>query len=189
MNSGKQYIYGFIVLISLGFMGWYYAQPPQHSNISKRQLAYRPDTVIKQLQVTEYNEAGQLVSHLQTPRLVHYPSDNTSTLQQPLITLYRPQQPPWHISADHGISEQGAAKITLWDHVVLQQVASAPTKATYISTARLIYYPKSQLATTQQLITIQQPGLRVTSQGMNAYLKQQTVQLLHQARGTYEQQH
>lgn len=185
MSSGKQYIYGFIVLLGLGFMGWYYAQPQATVKLSHQQLANLPDATFIHLKVTQFNDAGQIASLLTIPQLVHYPANNTSIMQSPIITLYRPQQPPWVITARHGKSEQGSTQITLWEDVVLHQASGVNTKESTISTSKIVYFPKQQFATTDQNITLQQPGVIVHSQGMNAYLSQQRVQLLHQARGQY----
>ena len=61
---------------------------------------------------------------------------------------------------------------------------STDNKESTITTSKIIYYPKQQLATTTHFITMQQPGIIVKSHGMNAYLNQQRVQLLR-ARGQY----
>lgn len=189
---GQQYIYLFILIIVLGFTGWYYAQPSLSTpRLSEETLAHLPDVVITNVHATQFNNEGMLSSRFYTPELIHFPYNNMSQFVAPRIIIYSDQKAdqvaPWYIQADKGQSEQGSDQITLTQHVIMHQDASLTEKAKTITTEEIIYNAKTDRAFTDKMIYFDQTGLQVQSQGMEAYLKQQKVHLLQQVVGKYLQ--
>lgn len=185
MISERQYILGFILLIALGFSGWYYVQ---NSTVHyKKNTSNKPqaDFYIYNMTSLQFDKNGKLSDKITSPKVTHYPKNNTSYLQQPLIYAQRNQQGAWHIKSDQGKAENGSDVVTLWGNVNLHQEASKENGTTTITTSKLTYYPKKKFAETHKAIQISQPGTVLNSVGMQAYLDQGRVKLLSRARGQY----
>jgi lipopolysaccharide export system protein LptC len=69
--------------------------------------------------------------------------------------------------------------------VVVHQEQGPNTQESTMTTEKIIYYPKEKKATSDLLVTFEQPGNTVQATGMTAYLAEKRIQLLHQARGKY----
>lgn len=185
---GQQYIYLFILIVSLGFIGWYYAQPSLYAErIPDKVLVYLPDVIVKNLDITQFNEQGFPTNHLYTPELMHFPHQNLSQFTKPRIILYPQHGAPWFILADKGEAELGVEKITLLNNVVLHQNALGNEKARTITTSAITYYSQKDFVETPQMIYFEEPGLRVKSLGMTADLKKQQVNLLQHVSSEYIQ--
>ncbi len=181
----KQYILGFLLLLVMGFSGWYYVQQntrTANSNQNKTQ----PDFYVYGMTSSQFDKNGKLINKIVSPELTHYPEKNTFILLAPRIFVQRDeQQQPWNIAADHGKAENGSQTITLWNNVHLQQIAGKSNNQTTITTNKLVYFPNKKFAETDQAIKIVQPGMEINSIGMQAYLDQGDVKLLSKAEGQY----
>ncbi|AHE67465.1 LPS export ABC transporter periplasmic protein LptC [Legionella oakridgensis] len=190
MNAGKQAVWLFIALIALACSGWYFASTPAVAiKLDAQTLSTTVDTTISQLTVRQYDAHGELANYLQTPLLRHIPKDNTHWLKTPHIMITQAKESPWEIRSKQAISLYGGQKITFNKNVIIHQSQHGQTPESTLTTEEMIYFPKDKLAITDKEVTYQQPGNIVQSTGMKAYLAEKRVQLLNQARGTYDPQH
>ena len=184
MKSERHYIYGFILLLSLGFFGWYTVEQSMHQRIVPYTLDL-PDMIIENVLAMQFDEEGQLKNKLTSPHLVHYEKDNTSYLTKPRITITQGDKTPVMLRAQHGKTVQGVKQITLWKNVYLHQAAGENNPDNKLKTSELIYTPETQLAQSSKTVTIQQGQSKMQSHGMQAYLRNGHIEFQSQARGTY----
>ncbi len=148
-----------------------------------------PDYYLTDVVALEFNEQGQLLHQLLSPKVIHIPSDDTVLLKAPHITVYStdvPPQAPWQITALHGKTIENNKYAWLWNQVVLHQPSSAQNKEMTILTSRMRVVPSENIADTHAPVTVIQPGLEVHSIGMRAFLKEKRVDLLSRAQGVYD---
>src|SRR5690606_37033150 len=73
-----------------------------------QELNSQPDAYMVNANYYEYNDQGLLHSHLFTPKVVHFPNQNSAQFKSPNFIIYaNKDQSPWHITVDHGISRDG----------------------------------------------------------------------------------
>ena len=185
MNAAKQAVWLFLAILALAGSGWYFASSSPVVKLDDQTLSTTPDTIIKQLTIQQFDAKGQLSHYLQTPLMRHVPLENTHQLDTPNIIISQPNQPSWEINARQAIALNGGQQITFKNDVTIHQKKDAHREETTLSTEELTYFPKSQLATTEKNILILQAKNSVRSTGMNAWLAENRVQLLSNARGTY----
>ncbi len=188
-NAAKQALWLCLVLLALCSSGWYFANSPPVIKLDNQTLSATPDTIIHHLTVKQFDSKGQLSHYLKTPLLRHIPLDNVHQLTTPNIMISRKAQSPWKIDAKFATAIHGGKQIKFTDHVIIHQQPDGAGKEATLETDELIYFPKTQLATTTKHVTIIQAGNRVESVGMNAYLAENRVQLLSNARGYYAPAH
>lgn len=189
MNAAKQAAWLFITLLALAGSGWYFASSKIVIKLDNQTLSTTPDTIIQHLTVQQFDAKGQLSHYLQTPLMHHIPLDNTHLLKTPHIIIAQPNKPSWEINAREATALQGGQQITFKHHVIIHQGKNEHLEATTLSTEELTYFPKTQQALTEKEITIVQNKNSVHSTGMKAYLAENRVQLLNNARGTYVPNH
>lgn len=189
MNATKQAEWLFLALLALAGSGWYFASSSRVIKLDDQTLSTTPDTIISELTVQQFDAQGQLSQYLQTPLMRHIPQDNTHQLETPHIIITQPNQPAWDIHAQKATALHGGQQITFNHEVIIHQKKNKNREETTLTTEELTYFPKNQLATTTQEITILQAKNTVRSTGMNAWLADNRVQLLNNARGTYAPNH
>jgi len=189
MNAAKQATWLFITILALAGSGWYFASSTPVIKLDDQTLSTTPDTIIRELTVQQFDAKGQLSHYLQTPLMHHVPMDDTHQLDTPHIIIAQPNQPSWEINAREAIALKGGHHITFKKNVTIHQKKDEHREETTLTTEELTYFPKTQLAITEKNITMMQAKNTVRSTGMKAWLADNRVQLLSNARGTYAPNH
>lgn len=185
MNAAKQFIWLFFTLIILACSALYYSHSIDIIRLDSETLANSVETTVSQLKVQQFDADGLLVNLLTTPIMQHIQKGNVYLFQQPHILVSQEQQPPWDIQSNNATSFEGGKRITFKGNVIVHQKHSDKTQESTLKTEEVTYFPKEKKASTDLLVTYEQPGNIIQSKGMNAYLDEKRVELLHQARGSY----
>ncbi|MGL5743100.1 MAG: LPS export ABC transporter periplasmic protein LptC [Legionella sp.] len=185
MNAAKQFIWLFFTLIILACSGWYYSHSSAFIRLDRDTLINSVDTTISNVTVRQFNQQGTLANLLRTPQMQHIQKDNVYLFQNPHILVSQEEQPPWDITSKKAKSFEGGKQITFIGNVVVHQKKGDKSQESTFKTEEVTYLPKEKKARTDVLVTYEQPGNIIQSTGMNAYLDEKRVELLHQARGSY----
>jgi len=186
MNAGKQAAWLLTALIALACSGWYFASSTAVIKLDDQTLSTITDVIISDLTVHKYDTKGHLANYLKTPLMQHTPLNNSHWFKNPDIMIAQPNQPAWTIRSQEATSIRGGDEITFNRNVVIHQGHDQHTQESTLTTEEITYFPKTKFAMTKKDVTFVQPGNTIKSTGMNAYLAEKRVQLLSQARGTYE---
>jgi lipopolysaccharide export system protein LptC len=156
------------------------------SHFNPAVLSKQIDMSISQLQVRQYNSEGQLVNQLITPLMQHLSKEDFHLLQNPHVFITKGKEPAWEISALEARSFEGGKYITFTKQVLVHQNSGKTSQESTLKTEEITYYPLERKATTPLFVSFEQAGNVMQSIGMNAYLDEKRVELLHRARGRYE---
>lgn len=185
MNATKQFMWLFITLILLACSGWYYSHSRTIVRLDSETLANSVDITISNVLVRQFNQEGALTNVLTSPFMQHVQKDNVYLFQNPHIVVSQEEQPPWDIRSKNAKSFEGGKQITFTGNVVVHQKKGNKSQESTLKTEEVTYFPKEKKASSDVLVTYEQPGNIIQSTGMNAYLDEKRVELLHQARGSY----
>lgn len=185
MNATKQAIWLLSTLIIIALSGWYYVDLETATKLDNEALSTTIDASISQLTVRQFNSEGLLTNLLTTPLMQHIPKEDIHLLQAPHIIIAQVDQPSWEIRSKKAKSFNGGQRIIFIKHVIVHQNPGEKTQESTLKTEEVTYFPKEKKATTDLFVTFEQPGNIIQSTGMNAYLDEKRVELLHQARGSY----
>ncbi len=189
MNAIKQATWICILLIMLASSGWYFARSKPSLTLDAQTLSKTYDTIIYDLRVRQFDTQGQLTHWLQTPQLTHIPENNIHELKTPYIKVTQKNEASWEIHAQEAIAVQGGKQVTFRKKVIISKQNDNHSPETTLKTEEITYFPKDQLATTLKDVTFVQSGNQVQSTGMKAYLAENRIQLLSNARGIYDSSH
>lgn len=187
MNTAKQTIWLVLttVLLIVG-SGWYYDHFKPIVRMDHNSLSSAVDTTISQLTVQQFDKDGVMINYLTTPLMEHIPKNNIHLLQTPHIIINQKDQPAWEINSLKARSFEGGKRIVFIKQVVVHQKPGKKTQESTLKTEEVTYFPKEKRATTNLFVTFEQPGNIIESTGMNAYLDEKRVELLHGAKGSYD---
>lgn len=183
----KQFIPTFLLIMVATLSGWLVIKSLE-APLNTPLLPREPDAYMYNVRAVRMNALeGTPQDQLFTPLMVHYPLGDTTAVVTPHVVVFNSNGAPWHIYALHGQAQAGVSTIQLWDHVRLEQAASAQNQAMTITTTAMTIFPQQQYAETQQPVQLwQQPGGTASSVGLRAYLKTGIIELLSQAHGQYQ---
>ncbi|KTC80024.1 LPS export ABC transporter periplasmic protein LptC [Legionella cherrii] len=186
MNAAKQLMWLFFTLILLACSGWYYgSRSTTMIRLDRDTLANSVDTTISNVTVRQFNQQGMLANILTAPLMQHIQNGNIYLFQKPHIIVSQEEQAPWDISSKKAKSFEGGKRITFTGNVIVRQQKGNNSQESTLKTEEVTYFPKEKKASSDVLVTYEQPGNIIQSTGMNAYLDEKRVELLHQARGSY----
>ncbi|MES9927717.1 MAG: LPS export ABC transporter periplasmic protein LptC [Candidatus Thiodiazotropha sp. 6PDIVS] len=159
-----------------------------HPEVPKRQVARDvPDSYAVDLQVKQFDENGELLQTLQTPKMVHYEKRGITELSKPLVWRFRPGTPPWRVQAEHGVADHQQETLYLPGKVVMKREGKGDFAPYQIETEELTFKAKNSYASTAEAVNIQSGQQRISAIGLEAWLAEPSrLKLLHQVRGYYE---
>ena len=133
----------------------------------------------------QLNDEGLLHYEFVAERIDHVQETDISLMTRPDLLLHRGTEYPWHISGLRGEAGPDGNEIQLFDQVRVERT-DARGRPFLLTTEHLTYLPDTDHAFTGLPVRIDSAQGVTTAKGMNAYLKQGTVQLLSTVRGRYE---
>lgn len=175
----------FFTLVILACSGWYYGHSTAITRLDRETLTNSVDSTISNVTVRQFNQQGTVANVLTAPLMQHIPKGNVYLLQSPHILVSQEEQPPWNISSIKAESLEGGKQITFIGNVIVRQQQANKSGESVLRTEKVTYFPKEKKASSDVLVTYEQPGNIIQSTGMNAYLDEKRVELLHKARGSY----
>lgn len=185
MNVMKQITGMFMTGLLLMLCAWFYSTLETSFKLDKDTLASTIDATVTHLKVSQFDAEGALRNRLIAPRMQHIPKNDLHLFKSPHIIISQKDQPAWEIRSLKAKSFKGGEHIIFSKQVVVHQNQGTNIQESTLKTEAVTYYPKEKKASTDLLVTFEQPGNIIQSTGMNAYLDEKRVELLHQARGSY----
>jgi lipopolysaccharide export system protein LptC len=100
------------------------------------------------------DETGRRHRKLTTPHLRHYPDDDSSELDRPVLTVFKEGAPPWVIRSETGWISDDGDEIILQGRVFIDREAGEGTRPVHIKTRELRVRPEEEYAQTDELVEI-----------------------------------
>ena len=145
-----------------------------------------PDTEIKQLSNTVFDQNGQIKYTLSSPHLFHYPHNNETLLSAPEIQLYEQNTPPWKVIAKRGnISEND--EIILSGDVKITGYTKGENELVTVKTNALTLYTDAKRAETKEQVNIYSEQGQLSGTGLKADMISSTMYLSSQVKGSHIQ--
>ena len=155
---------------------------PAKPDGSKR---HDPDAIVENFSATRLNEQGVPSFIMAATKMLHYPDDDSTTLEAPRITMLSVGQPAIHAIAKRGIISSKGDEVFLHDNVEVLREASAQQDELTLQTEYLHIIPDQNLANTDRAVTIVNAHNTVHATGMEMDNKTRTLKLLSQVRSKY----
>ena len=186
MKSRSSTLFPLALVIGLALMSaWleYAVRGPDQD--AKAALRHDPDFIIENFSTTEIGKQGQPSATLSALRMVHFPDDETSELEQPHLIHLSPTRPPIHITADRGIVNGTGEEVRLYGNVTVKRIATAQHPELRVETKYLQVFPDDQLARTPEEVLITEGASRLKGVGMEVNSNTGHIQLRSRVTGVY----
>ncbi|MFK8030244.1 MAG: LPS export ABC transporter periplasmic protein LptC [Gammaproteobacteria bacterium] len=174
-----------LILLVIG-SGWL-LNPEPEDNSSEAKRALNDGYYLLDATISDTNETGEVIYSLNAERIDHIP-ENGSVVLTELTVLYAGEaEEPWTIEARRGA--MGATRDTLKLNGGVTIVSGeTDVQSTTIRTEELNLDISSNVASTDNEVSIMIAGGELKAQGMQADLSAKKISLLSQVRGTFGDQ-
>jgi len=143
------------------------------------------DAYMEQVSATVLNRSGKPSLHIESPRMVHFPRNDTTRILKPVVTLYRKMSTPWTIHAEQGMAFHGIQKILFTQNVLVHHPADPLDPEMKLITESLTVLPDREKINTEEAVTLTQPDATIHAIGMDANFNTGIVHLLSDTRSEY----
>ena len=155
---------------------------PARPDSSKR---HDPDAIIENFSATKLNEQGMPSFIMAAKKMLHYPDDDSTTLEVPRITMLFAEHPAIHAIARSGTISSKGDEIFLHDDVEVLREANAQQDELTLQTEYLHIIPDQNLTNTDQAVTVTDAHTTIHAIGMEMDSKARTLKLLSQVRSEH----
>ena len=161
-------------MVAIALLAWWYSasRAPETAVSTDRQR--RPDYVVENLSGVTMGVNGRPARLLATPLLRHYPDDQSSEVETPVMTVFSEDAPPWVIRSERGwISADGDE--LLLQGAVRAERASAPNLAPMVLvSSEMLVLPDADYAETDRFAELERGDDWVTAKdGMQVWFGEQ----------------
>lgn len=174
---------GLALLVAAAISGWS-AWKHRQADVSVATTKQRPDYVMRDFEMISLDDRGQEAMTLKAPLMQRNPLDQTYTITTPLFLLPDPKGQPWELRAQSGWVAAKGEELRLRGGVVGNSPAGAQTP-TEFKTASLNVFPNKNLAQTDAIVTITQPGSILSGTGFETNTKTKQYALKSQVSSRY----
>lgn len=139
-----------------------------------------PDVFVEDFRAINLDPDGRVRQALVAKRAEHYPDDDTTALDAPLITFTDPGRPRLDVTADHGTVTGDRENVYFEGHVKAVREATAGSDQKQegpitVTSDFLHVIPDEQRVVTDRPVTITDPEGRITGTGMELDNKAKTA--------------
>ena len=147
---------------------------------------HNPDFIVERFTATTLDKSGRPESRLIAKRMVHYPDDETTELEEPRLLQLPGEGPPVRITAERGTVTKGGEEVRLYGNVVVIREASGARAELRMETTYLQVFPKEELALTPESVVITEGRSRLAGVGMEYNNKTRQFTLRARVTGTLD---
>ena len=141
-----------------------------------------PDYVAENFSAVEMDNDGVARHMLLAKRLVHYPDDDTTELEQPYFIETEPGKPAVQIKSDQAKISGNNENIYLTGNVMLLRNAGKGRGETTLTTSLLHLIPNDDIAKTDKPVVITEKNSVINAVGMEMNNRTSVTQLWSQVR-------
>lgn len=140
----KNITLSFLLIIAVALSCWsIILYHPAHMSIPDNDPK-KLDSYMEDVTAIMFSKEGAPTLKLVTPRMVHFPENNTTDIEQPRVTIFRKSPQPWFIDSNHAKASNGMQSILFWSEVNIHHPADEENPATTLATDTLTIFPSNK---------------------------------------------
>lgn len=144
------------------------------------------DYYLSGLDVTRMTPTGIPAHRLRADKLRHFTDDDTTELQDPHLTVYQGDAPPWEVDAEQAWVSADGSLMLLTGEVLIEREAGDDNRPMRIMTRDLRVQPQQDYAETDEKVRVDSDSDWLDAVGMQAWLRPPSrLKFLSQVKGYY----
>jgi lipopolysaccharide export system protein LptC len=124
-----------------------------------------PDLIVQSFNAKKLGNDGRVLYTLVARKMLHYPDDDSSEVEQVTVEAFEPKQPKVTITADRGRLLEGGDQVWCEGNVVVVREADGKIERTTMKTDKLLVIPDDGIARTTSDVVFENVSGRVDAKG------------------------
>ncbi len=176
-----------ILLIMLAIGYWGYDDSITTVSLKKTNVIREDaDYFLVNANIRQYNETGHLEYTLESSSITHYPHNDNTLLQKPVVNNYGKPGEVFNSVSQSGKLLPGGNDLELWDNVIITQTQLDTGETVRVDTDFITIYSEQEIADTNRPVLITNRSGRTRALGMKALFQQGLIKLKSRVRGVHE---
>jgi lipopolysaccharide export system protein LptC len=121
--------------------------------------------------VTRMTAEGSPAHRLRARYMQHFTDDDTTELQQPHLTVYQAEAPPWEVDAERAWLSADGSLLLLQGDVLIERAGDAVNRPIRITTRDLRVQPRQDYAETDEKVRVEGDTDWIDAVGMQAWMR------------------
>ena len=184
-SSRARYWLPLLPLIGLLGVTYWLNQQVQPGVAARDNKRHDPDAIVENFSATNLNEKGVPNFIMSANKMLHFPDDDSSTLEEPRITMLSPGQPAIHATAKSATISSKGNEVVLQNDVEVSREATIRQDGFKLQTEYLRIVPDRNLADSDRAVTLVDTHNIVHAIGMVLDNNLRTLKLLSQVRSDH----
>jgi lipopolysaccharide export system protein LptC len=172
-----------LALLALAYWLNQQAQPEAPRKVSLG--GHDPDAIMENFSATKMNDLGLPGFVMSAKKMMHYPDDDSTILEDPHISMLSADHPALHATAKRGKISSKGDEIFLYDDVKVSREASARQDLLTLQTDYLHIVPDKSLTDTNLAVTVADAHSTVQAIGLQMDSQKRILKLLSRVRSEY----
>lgn len=158
-----------LVFALIGSAAWWLLDQTPETEEPAPPRERRPDYVVSDFTAVETDAQGRPSRQLAARQMRQYVDEDLAELDQPHLSLYQLDGPPWQAESVHGLLLSGGEEVRLSDSVRVQRAASRNDRQVRLDTSELTVWPERQYARGDQPVRIESERDWLTAAGLQLW--------------------
>jgi lipopolysaccharide export system protein LptC len=186
-NNRTSNLFPLLLILALAVMSFWLERAVQAPEYDKSgRSRHDPDFIAEGFGITKMNTAGKPEYTLSAKRMLHYPDDESTSIETPLMVQLREGASPIEIRAERGLVSKNGEEASFRGNVVVLRQAGPGQSELRVQTEYLQIFPDRDLARTDKAVLITEGRSRLSGLGMEIHNKTRQFTLRSQVRGTFD---
>jgi lipopolysaccharide export system protein LptC len=167
-----------ILLASLLALPFWLSESARPPSSSQNEGMHLPDYMIEDFSIVRMSSDGLAQHQLFAKSMMHFPDDNTITMENPRFVDMGSDKPPMQVNADHAKMSSNGDDVYLTGNVMVVRNGGKGRGETTMTTSLLHLIPDKDIAKTDKPVVITEKNAVINAVGMEMNSRTQTTQLL-----------
>lgn len=182
INRLPSWVLAVILVLLLALPFWLNQPRRAVSPSTNSQVSRTPDYVVENFSAIQMDEGGVGRHILLAQKMVHYPDDDSTDLEQPRLINTDPGKPAMQVKADEAKMTSSGEDIYLSGNVMVVRNAGKGRGETTMTTSFLHVIPDDDIARTDKAVVITETNAVIKAVGMEMSSRTGITQLLSQVK-------
>lgn len=180
-------LFPLLLMLSLALLTFWLERTARMDQTHPSLRRHDPDYLVHNFRIVGYGPTGTPESMLSALRMVHYPDDDSTSLDVPRVLQTKAGEAPMTLTADRGALSQDGEDTFLYDNVLLVRSAIPLLPELRMETSFLHVVRSRSLFRTDRDIAIREDGRYLTGRGLEYNNESRVLQLRARVHGRFEQ--
>jgi lipopolysaccharide export system protein LptC len=145
-----------------------------------------PEFIVDRIDSTDMDKTGRPESRLTAQRMLYYPDEEITEVEEPRLTQFPEKGPPVHVAAERGTVNKAGDEVRLYGKVVVTREPAGERPELRMDTTYLQVFPKTNVVRTPEPVLITEGDSKLSGVGMEYDNAKRQLELKARVSGSFE---